>query len=805
MKSKFLLLNILTMISAFSVIGQVEKRIYYSDADLVPIEHPMDFEHLKLEVSFIPEQGKVIGKVVHSFKVLAWEVDTVFLHAEHISITAAKLDEQEVTFRKSQGGFVFDFNKMLKAESKHTLQIEYTSKPKKGIYFIGWNDSSNRSRKQIWTQGQGRDNRQWIPMYDLPNDKVTSEIIVQMKDEYKVLSNGALKGSKKDKAGNRLWHYAMENPHATYLIMLGIGDYEIKTTKSESGVIMNFYYYPDWADRVNPTYKYSEDMMSFMEEETGVLYPWASYSQIPVQNFLYGAMENTSATIFGDFYFVDERSYLDKNYVRVNAHELAHQWFGDYVTARTSAHHWLQESFATHYDLIYQGIAFGEDHFNWARRNAAKSAIEASKKDFKPLAHSAAGTARHYPKGSYVLQMLRDVAGNDNYKRAIKYYLNKHAFKNVDSEDLLIAFHESTGLSLDWFWEQWIYKGGEPSYEVNFEELQTDEARIGRFKVEQIQTINELTGLFKMPIEFEVFLKNGSSVNRTVVIENQTQIVDLKLPKDVQVEYALFDVGSKVMKTVRFDKSYSMLASQAHNAKHMLDRYDAVEAMTSMSLDIKREELHNIYKKEKFHAVKSSVLRQLFHDPESRELVRGALYDKDVEVRRTVINLATVIHPGLHGDMEKLLTDSSYQIVMKALDRLCAQYPQNTKRYLDITKNVEGTLERNVRIKWLEIAYHYTGDEVHLNTLKDYTSASFEFRTRVNAAKKFKTINYLDVDLLHNMLDGVFSGNPRLRGPMKELIQYFAQQTDYRNLIESEIIKGDWTNFQKRRIDSMKL
>ena len=288
MKKSFLKRIVLLFLTSLSLhaFPQVAKRIYYADEKRIPDAHPMDFTHLKLEVSFEPKEPKVIGKVTHDFTVLTAEVDTVFLHGKGITISEANLNGDKVDYEKVEGGFVFRFEKMLRSGEKHQLEITYTAQPKKGIYFIGWNDPTDRCRKQIWTQGQGVDNRHWIPMYDLPNDKVTTELIVDMDKKYKVLSNGELINQKNQKDGISRWHYRMENPHATYLIMLGIGDYNIDTRKTSNGVKMNFYYYPDWENRVKSTYKFSEDMMSFMEDETWIEYPWSSYSQIPVQDFM---------------------------------------------------------------------------------------------------------------------------------------------------------------------------------------------------------------------------------------------------------------------------------------------------------------------------------------------------------------------------------------------------------------------------------------------------------------------------------------------------------------------------------------
>src|SRR5690606_26456473 len=192
-------------------------------------------------------------------------------------------------------------------------------------------------------------------------------------------------------------------PHATYLIMLGIGEYEIEKRKSKRGIPVNLWYYPEYKERVSTTYKHSTEMMDWFEKEIGVKYPWNTYSQIPVSDYTFGAMENTTATLFGDFYFVDEGADLDRSYLYVNAHELAHQWFGDLVTERTETHHWLQESFATYYGNLYNGVARGKDYYDWSRKTSIDQALEASKKNNYPVGSSVGGTVRHYPKGAVVL------------------------------------------------------------------------------------------------------------------------------------------------------------------------------------------------------------------------------------------------------------------------------------------------------------------------------------------------------------------------------------------------------------------
>lgn len=774
------------------------------DPGEVPREHPMDMLHLDLTVKFAPKQGRVDAKVIHSFKPMV-EVDTLFLDGPDIEVISAFLGDSPVEYRVQDKGLVFTFDKRLEVGKEYKLSIEYRAFPKKGIYFIGWNDPTNRARKQIWTQGQGTDNRHWLPHYDTPNDKITTDIKIQFPSEYLVLSNGTLKSKKKANDGNTTWNYVMDQPHASYLIMLGIGDYRIKTLESASGKKLNLWYYPDHEDRVEASYRYSKEMFDFFEKEIGVPYAWPSYSQIPVQDFMYGAMENTSATLFGDFFMVDERGYLDRNYVGVNAHELAHQWFGDLITARSSKHHWLQESFATFYNMMYEREAFGQEHYEWGLRNATKSAVNASKKDLKPIANSTAGSVRHYPKGAHVLHMLRYVVGRENYNRSVKRYLEENKFENVDSEDLLIAFHDELGLSLNWFWEEWVYKGGEPKYEVTFNEYRQDNRHLAEFTVQQVQSTNLVTGLFKMPIVFEVELDNGERITETRWVEDQFERIQFEIPSDRVVTYALFDKGSNVMKEFNFEKDPEMLAWQAKKAELMIDRYDAIYAMRNIELDKKRELLQSRFKEESFHAIKNEILEQLKEDRESIEFWKLALQDSDTKVRAAALSKRKDLEDELRPMAEKMLQDSSYNNIASALTILCERFPKEKGRYLEMTKSEKGIRALNIRIKWLEIAYmNDPSKKDYLSELIDYCSPSFEFLTRVSAAQSLQALDVFNEDIFHFLADAIGSSNSRMSGPSAAVLKSFNSKLKWKKSVQDWHQKHEYQfDWQRKKVEKL--
>ncbi len=769
-----------------SVFGQQKNKIYQYDAGASMRDHNLDFERMRLSVEFEPEKGLVKGKITHFFSPIRQKVDSFFLDGPGIIMKGATLNGQTINYKTNSNGITFYPSKTLVYGEKDSLVISYEAYPRKGIYFIGWNDPNNLSRKQIWTQGQGVDNRNWFPCYDVVNDKLITEVYVKFNKDYKVLSNGLKIAEKDNKDGTKTWHYKMSHPHASYLVMLGIGKYEIKETKSNSGVPMYSWYYPEWKDRVEYTYKYNEKIFNFLESEIGVPYGWESYSQIPVQDFMFGAMENTSATLFGDFFETDARSYNDRNYVAVNAHELAHQWFGDMITARSGNSHWLQESFATHYNITAERECFGQDHFDWGRRNAFVNAIGVT--DKKSISHSEASSITIYQKGSQVLEMLKYITGREGFNRSVKRYLNAHKYANVDSDDLLSAFQDELGIPLDWFWDEWVYRGGEPSYNVIAEDNTQDGKRYTQFTVTQTQTVNDLIGLFKMPIVFEVHYTDGSKDSKTEWIEKETHVVKISNAGNKTIDFVLFDPNSEIMKTVIFNKPFEMLKAQALRAPKMIDRYDAVAAMKTIPADQKLKVLEEVYQKNSFHAIKTEIINQIVEnkDAESLKLVKLALHDKDVQVRKGIIVNAKNIDASLLPDYEALLLDSSYQTIATALEKLCFNFPENANRYLDLTKGIEGTNGRNVIIKWLEIA-SAVKDMKNAEQLVTYTSNSYEFITRTNAMQALRKLNYFDNAALDNCIDACLSSNGRLAGPAGETIRYFYNQSQYKKIIFDRI------------------
>ncbi len=806
MIKKILLLTAL-LSSTMSLCAQVPEDCYQKDTSAYIRNHQVHFTRLKLEVSFVPQQALVKGRVTEYFTPLRKSVDTIYLNGPGIKFFSCTLNGKPTAYDTTAGGIFIHCNPVLHWDTQDSITIVYEAlSPRRGIYFYGWNDPKNILRKQIWTQGEGTDNRNWIPMYDEPNDKMITEMIVTFDKNYSVLSNGTKISERLNADGTKTWHYRISHPISTYLIMLAIGDYGVKTAKSSGGVPMYYWYYPDEADRVQPTYEHATDMMDFLESETGLKYPWESYSQVPVENYVFGAMENTTATVFGDFYFNDKRGTIDRAYSGVDAHEMTHQWFGDYVTCRSWVDMWMHESFATYYAKLYEGekLHTGEDYYAWNRRAEQNAAINASKTDLGPIRNTAGVTARIYNKGSAVLDMLSYVIGHDAFKRAIHCYLIHNKYANVDIHDFEKAFKDTLGLDMDWFFKEWVLRGDEPHYDVSYKVEKKNEGNFAVIDVKQTQKITDVTGYFKMPINFEVYYADGSrdSVQQWISHAEDSVIIPVKK----QISFVLFDPDSWIIKSVSFNKSFAELQSQVHFAPHAIDRFDALVALRDSSINLKRNLLISEFNLEQYYGIRQEAVLQLSKDkdPNSIVVLQRAFSDKDANVRQTVINAIDSLTPHWQPYFEKALHDSSYVTEQDALIKLCQQDPSNIEKYLDETKNDYG-IEHGLRTVWLEIKAYKSSRipeaDSALNELTDYCSGSYEFRTRMNALAAIKELNVLTPAIVANLFDAALIHNWILAGNAKKVLDYYYDQPDKKKMIQDYYASQTFTPAEKKILE----
>ncbi|WP_159799952.1 M1 family metallopeptidase [Flavobacterium sp. MK4S-17] len=410
----------------------------------------VDFKTATVAIAFNVPDKQVEGRVKYIFDV-ADKPDTIYIDAHNMEFNDVKLNGKKAGWVKSAAQL-----KLFKGYKKgsNTVEFIYTAKPRQTLYFV-----KDGSYNQIWTQGQGKYTSHWLPSFDDVNEKVIFNISVAFEKGYTVLANGKLNKRLKGKNNTEVWHYGMEQPMSSYLVMLAIGKFEKRSETSASGTPLEFYLRKKDTAKFEPTYRYSRHIFNYLEQETGIKYPWGIYRQVPVLDFLYAGMENTTSTIFSQDFVVDSIGFNDRNYINVNAHELAHQWFGNLVTAQSSKHHWLQEGFATYYALLAEMELFGEDHFYYELYEMAERIQRASKTDTIPILNEKASSLSFYQKGAWALHVLREGVGHDVFKTAVKNYLEKYAFKNATTDDFLAEINKVSGYDTAAFKKRWLESG----------------------------------------------------------------------------------------------------------------------------------------------------------------------------------------------------------------------------------------------------------------------------------------------------------------------------------------------------------
>ena len=424
----------------------------------------VDFK--RVESVFFFNQMKVDSTIFNSYEVkfdVLKKTDSVYLDAITMNFMNVALNGRSVEYKNDGRKLILYYD--FEVSQNNVLSFLFFASPKKAMYFIDWDNAEGN--KQIWTQGQGKYTSNWLPSIDDMNDKIEFDLTFVAPKNYQVISNGKIV-SKNEAPSYSLWEFDMENPMSSYLAAVVVGKYDKKVEYSKSGIPLEMYYYPEDSLKFEPTYRYTKQMFDFLEEEIGVPYPWQNYKQVPVKDFLYAGMENTSATIFADSFVIDSTAFVDKNYVNVNAHELAHHWFGNLVTETSGRHHWLQEGFATYYALLAERNIFGDDYYYWRLYEYTQELIAQDEAgESTSLLNPKSSSTTFYKKGAWVLHLLSEKVGYKAFKEAIKNYLEKYQFKNVETDNFINEVEKASGLDLSGFVNIWL----------NIQELPLEEMR----------------------------------------------------------------------------------------------------------------------------------------------------------------------------------------------------------------------------------------------------------------------------------------------------------------------------------------
>ncbi len=543
----------------------------------------VDIKHVRLDVALDLQAGRIRGSVAHTLAPINEGVTSIELDAVGLEIRGAHLsDGRPLGHTLSEGRLRVDLGRAAAGGEDLTLVVDFAGSPRRGLYFIRPDDAYPNKRVEAWTQGQDEDSRHWFPCYDYPNEMATSEIHVTVPEPYTTIANGELTSlDPGPEPGTRTFHWRQTVPHVTYLTSVCVGEFG-EVRDEWDGIPVTYHVAPGREDDAREIFKNTPEMVRLFSERTGVRYPYAKYAQVVVQDFIFGGMENVSATTLTDTVMYDRRARIDQDAENLIAHELAHQWFGDLLTCRDWSHGWLNEGFATFFEQVWAEHFKGPDEWRYLLQNEIDGYLrEASTNYRRPIVcnvyHSPIDLFdRHlYEKGGIVLNMLRRLLGDELFWKAIRRYALTHRGTNVVTPDLQKAIEDATGRNLDWFFDQWVYGAGHPELKAEF--TWDEERKQAKVSFKQTQEGEQVAKAFRLPLNIDFRPDAGERQAFRVEMTEREQAFYFTLaakPKLVRI-----DPGADVLKALDFQRSGEMLREQLANDEDVLGRIDAARAL----------------------------------------------------------------------------------------------------------------------------------------------------------------------------------------------------------------------------------
>jgi aminopeptidase N len=487
-----------------------------------------------------------------------------FYPQDRLKLDAKGFEIHEITLAGSNGerplDYVYDqrvleidLDRLYTREEEFVIEIGYTAKPQElesiigkaitsdqGLYFIDPKNEDPQKPLQVWTQGETTSGSNWFPTIDAPNQRCTQEMLITVPDSLRTLSNGVLVYSQTNPDSTRTDYWNMDQPHAPYLFMLAIGDYEI-IEEEWKGIKLQYYVEPEYKPHAKSIFGRTPLMMEYFSELLDYPFPWSKYAQVVVRDFVTGAMENTTASVFMEDVQSTSRELIDYNWDDIISHELFHQWFGDLVTCESWANITLNEAFATYGEVLWLEHYEGRTAAQYKILEDLEDYINESKTKKEDLIRFYYENPddlfdnHSYAKGGLILNLLRSYIGDEAFFGALNHYLRKHAFQSAEVHDLRLAFEWITGEDLNWFFNQWFLSSGHPQLQVN--EDYNDSTGVLTVEVWQHQDL-DLHPVFRMPVGLDVWCKSRKTEHEVVVERPYTK---LEIQCDREPDLVVFD------------------------------------------------------------------------------------------------------------------------------------------------------------------------------------------------------------------------------------------------------------------------
>lgn len=648
-----------------------------------PRSHSFDMQHIALKLSFDWDKEMVFGEATLSMKPFVDGLKTVELDATRFNVEWVKLiNGSALQYKADEEKISVVLDRVYKSSEIISFTIKYSAKPKLGLTFVKPSATDPKRPHQIWSQGETITNREWFPCYDFPNDRATSETIITVDSKYTVISNGELIDVKEDKIKNKkIYHWKMDYPFPSYLASLVVGEFaELK--QEAGGIPISHYVYKEQLENARRSFASVPEMMKFFTQKLGHPYPYKKYAEVMVYEFP-GGMENITATTMSDNSVRDERAMIDST-DSLSAHELAHQWFGNLVTCRDWSELWLNEGFANFMDSVWLGYSKGEDEYLRDVLEAQNSVLQR----YKQGSHRPISTKRFYhpddlfDENSYarpqaIIHYLRHILGEEAFWKAINHYISVNRQRGlVTVNDLSRAIEDVTGQNLDWFFEQWVYKLGQPELEISYE--YNEKKQQLKLMVKQIQKKDpekpwfEVAESYRLPVDVAITTSKGTSLHQVVVDQREQTLFFTVNEKPLIIN---FDKGNHILKTVKFSRTTDELIYQLLSDEDTTGRIRAALELKETVYDPAILALTKVAKEDKSSLVRLQAVESLANaknENVKNTLISAALNDSSWQVRERAIKiLGQLKDKDLLPTFKKILEqDPSYKTVDAATQAL---------------------------------------------------------------------------------------------------------------------------------------
>lgn len=641
----------------------------------------IDVRHLALDVTPDFKARTVAGTAVITFSPIGLpltkvEFDAVDLTVESVALEGATLAEYQNTGEK----LILNFTEPLAPDAEAKAVITYRCQPENGLYFRTPEMGYPEGDTQLWTQGEAELHRHWFPCYDYPNERFTSEILCHVPEGMEVVSNGRLIAREKGANGLVGWHWRQEEPHVNYLVALAAG-YFHKLEATVGDLPLALLVPPSEKDQAALAFRDTREIIEFFQNEIGVPFPWNKYYQVYCHDFLAGGMENTSCSFMAvSALFPEEVGELDTVH-RLDAHETAHQWFGDLLTCRDWSHLWLNEGFASYYTVLYEGHKNGRDDMLYSLWKEAARVLNSN--DTRPIVWKDYGQpmeqfdARAYPKGAWVLHMLRSQLGAPLFQKAVRVYLDRHRNGIVTTDDLQDVMEEVSGRSLDQFFDQWTHHGGVPVLSADYS--WDADTKMARVVVRQTQKVDERVPLFRfpLPVRFLVPVGEGATETKdfTVTVGKAEEAFYFHLP--AKPELVRLDPDYTVLAKWNFTPPADMLRRQLKG--DFIGRLLAIEILGNRKDDASVAQLADLAANDphKMARVEATLALRKAGSEAARKALIGLLADPQEVVRRAAADsLASIYHPEVADALAKLAETEKNPVILSSVVRSFASWPE---------------------------------------------------------------------------------------------------------------------------------